>query len=66
MTDQALQARLLLFPHEKKRAEKPRKAGLNRNREGSVRKMNGKVYVDFIYLGEKIRSHPGWTGMRRT
>jgi integrase len=59
MTDQASQARLLLFPHEKKRAEKPRKAGLNRNREGSVRQINGKVYVDFIYLGERVREPSG-------
>jgi len=34
---------------------RPRKAGVNRNREGSVRKINGKVYVDFIYLGERVR-----------
>ena len=29
---------------------KSRKHGLNSNKEGSVRNINGKVYVDFIYL----------------
>ena len=59
MTDQGSQAKLVVFPHKRKGAEKSRKAGLNRNREGSVRKINGKVYVDFIYLGERAREPSG-------
>jgi integrase len=59
MTDQGSQAKLVIFPQQKKPAEKPRKAGLNRNRDGSVRKINGKVYVDFIYLGERVREPSG-------
>ncbi|MBW1786726.1 MAG: DUF3596 domain-containing protein [Deltaproteobacteria bacterium] len=41
-------------PKEKTKS-KYRKHGRNRNREGSVRRINGKVYVDFRYLGERIR-----------
>ena len=48
-----------LFPVQKKRDENARKAGLNCNKEGSVRKVNGKVYVDFIYLGERVRESAG-------
>jgi integrase len=33
----------------------PRKVGINKNKDGSVRKVNGKVYVDFVYLGERVR-----------
>ena len=47
---------MILFPGSKKQPNKKyRKHGLNRNREGSVRKINGKVYVDFKYLGERVR-----------
>jgi integrase len=42
-----------------KRKDKTRKSGMNRNREGSVRKVNGKVYVDFIYMGERVRESSG-------
>lgn len=55
MADRVSQAKVVKFPQKKRRAESPRKAGLNRNREGSVRKINGKVYVDFMYLGERVR-----------
>jgi len=49
-------ARVILFPESKERTDKKyRKHGLNRNKEGSVRKINGKVYVDFQYLGERVR-----------
>ncbi len=49
-------ARIITFPQESnKSVEKARKAGVNRNREGSVRNVNGKVYVDFIYLDERVR-----------
>ncbi|MHB8790188.1 MAG: tyrosine-type recombinase/integrase [Desulfobulbaceae bacterium] len=36
-----------------------RKAGINRNREGSVRNINGQVYVDFFYLNERVRESSG-------
>ena len=36
-----------------------RKEGINKNRNGSVRKINGKVYVDFTYLGERVRESSG-------
>jgi integrase len=46
-----------VIPFKKRQQEKRsyRKGGLNRNKEGSVRKINGKVYVDFLYLGERVR-----------
>ncbi len=51
-----LETRVIPFPSKKKA---PRKAGLNRNRMGSVRSINGKLYVDFIYLGERVREKAG-------
>lgn len=51
-----LETKVIPFPSKKKA---PRKAGLNRNRMGSVRSMNGKLYVDFIYLGERVREKAG-------
>jgi integrase len=53
------QANVIEFPQSKKRIEKSRKTGINVNKEGSVRNVNGKVYVDFIYLGERIRESSG-------
>jgi len=38
---------------------KKRKQGVNLNREGSVRNINGTVYVDFIYLDERVRETTG-------
>lgn len=52
----ALETRVIPFPGKKKA---PRKAGLNRNRMGSVRSINGKLFVDFIYLGERVREKAG-------
>ncbi|MBL6996553.1 Arm DNA-binding domain-containing protein, partial [Desulfobacula sp.] len=49
------QAKIIKFPQPAKLSDKARKSGLNRNKEGSVRKVNGKVYVDFMYLGERVR-----------
>jgi integrase len=49
----AIEAKIIQFP--KKSNGKTRKTGLNQNKDGSVRKINGKVYVDFVYLGERIR-----------
>ena len=53
------QARIIPFPVKKKLRESYRKYDLNRNKEGSVRKINGKVYVDFMYLGERVREPSG-------
>lgn len=50
-----IKAAVLPFPAKKKQASGKRKSGLNKNREGSVRNVNGKIYVDFTYLGERIR-----------
>ena len=47
------------FPGRPKRNKKPRKSGLNRNKLGSVRKINGKIYVDFMYLDERVRESSG-------
>ena len=49
------QTKVILFPQRKKRSEKSRKSGINYNKEGSVRNINGKIYVDFMYLGERVR-----------
>jgi hypothetical protein len=51
-----LKRNVIPFPSKEKA---PRKAGLNRNRKGSVRSINGKMYVDFIYLGERVREKTG-------
>ncbi len=55
------QATIIKFPQATKHSKKARKSGLNRNKEGSVRKLNGKVYVDFMYLGERVRESSGLT-----
>ena len=52
----ALQENVIRFPSKEKVS---RKAGLNRNRKGSVRSINEKLYVDFIYLGERVREKAG-------
>ena len=49
------QSKVILFPQLKTRSEISRKSGINCNKEGSVRNINGKVYVDFMYLGERVR-----------
>jgi integrase len=48
-------AKIIKLPLPEKHPDKARKSGLNRNKEGSVRKVNGKVYVDFMHLGERVR-----------
>jgi integrase len=52
-------AKVIQFPPKRKKLEKPRKSGLNRNKKGSVRKIGGKVYVDFMYFGERVRESSG-------
>jgi len=36
-----------------------RKKGVNRNKTGSVRNIGGRLYVDFTYLGERVREPTG-------
>ncbi|HOV88032.1 MAG TPA: DUF3596 domain-containing protein [Syntrophobacteraceae bacterium] len=55
----ASQGNVVAFPGPRKRREKKRKSGLNHNKEGSVRNVNGRVYVDFIYLDERVRESSG-------
>ena len=55
----AEQVKVIDFPGPEKHSDKPRKSGLNRNKEGSVRKVNGNIYVDFMYLGERVRESSG-------
>jgi integrase len=47
------------FPQKKEIKTTYRKHNINRNKEGSVRKINGKVYIDFIYLEERVRECSG-------
>jgi len=50
-------AQVIEFPESKpkNRNKENRKSGLNTNKEGSVRKINGNVWVDFYYLDERVR-----------
>jgi integrase len=53
-------ATVIRFPVvDNQKKQKGRKEGLNVNREGSVRKIHGDVYVDFIYLNERVRENAG-------
>ncbi|MBW1764929.1 MAG: DUF3596 domain-containing protein [Deltaproteobacteria bacterium] len=54
-----LEAKIIDFSKLIKKRKKPRKSGLNKNKQGSVRKVNRKVYVDFMYLGERVREYAG-------
>ncbi len=36
-------------------SKRTRKKGVNRNKKGSVRNINGTIYVDFYYLDERVR-----------
>jgi integrase len=49
---------VLDFPKKTKQTQK-RKRGVNVNKDGSVRNINGKIYVDFYYLGERVRESSG-------
>ncbi|MBM9514990.1 Arm DNA-binding domain-containing protein [Desulfogranum marinum] len=54
----------IMLGEQKKPATVQRKASnINNNKEGSVRKTNGKVYIDFMYLGHRVRESSGlpWT-----
>ena len=51
---------LWLYPLRDRRDKAEyRKSGLNRNKDGSLRNINGKVYIDFLYLGERVREPAG-------
>jgi integrase len=51
--------KVLPLPIKPGRAEESRKTNVNRNRDGSVRRISGMVYVDFRYLGERVRESSG-------
>lgn len=61
MVGSAVGSGALVIPFTRPRGDKAgyRKSGLNRNKEGSVRKINGKVYIDFTYMGERVREPAG-------
>lgn len=40
-------------------AKRSKQLGINVNKDGSVREINGKVYVDFLYLGHRARESSG-------
>ena len=44
---------------DKKPEEDKRKTGINANKFGSIRKIYGRVYMDFRYLGERVREDSG-------
>ena len=53
----ALQSNVVPFSQARK--AKSRKIGVNKNRKGSVRSINGQLYVDFMHLGERVREKTG-------
>jgi integrase len=61
VTGNSSTAKVISFPKTGLSLEKKyRKFGLNRNKEGSIRKVNGRVYVDFKYLDERVREPSGF------
>ena len=55
-----MESKIIQFPQTKfRKSKKSRRKGLNMNKSGSVRNINGKVYVDFIYLDERVRESSG-------
>ena len=55
----AVRNNVIQLQTNKNTKKKKRKIGINRNKDGSVRNINGKVYVDFMYLGERVRESSG-------
>lgn len=53
------QTNVVPLPKKRSKSQTPRKANLNKNKNGSVRKINGEVYVDFRYLGQRVRESSG-------
>jgi integrase len=56
-------AKVIKFESKVSTKKTCRKGGINKNKNGSVRNINGKVYVDFMYLGQRLREASGlkWT-----
>lgn len=54
-------AKVLEFSASREQSQVRRKSDANRHRFGSVRRMNGYVYVDFRYLGERVRENSGFS-----
>jgi integrase len=46
-------------PAQQRSQPRKRKDGRNRNKKGSVRNINGQVWVDFYYLNERVRENSG-------
>ena len=59
MAGETSYAKVIPLPRSRTKGKTQRKSGVNRNKEGSVRKVNGRVYVDFLYLGERVRESSG-------
>ncbi len=60
--DRRITMQLCLSQHLSAPIKTPqRKKGRNHNKKGSVRNINGKIYVDFMYLGERVREKAGLT-----
>ena len=57
--ESAVRSNVIQLQTNKNTKRKKRKIGINRNKDGSVRNINGKVYVDFMYLGERVRESSG-------
>lgn len=55
----ATQANVAVLPKTKMKTGKIRKSGMNHNKDGSVRNINGKVYFDFPYLDDRARENSG-------
>jgi integrase len=54
------QARIIEFPRDRrKRRSKKKRARLNAGRKGRVYSRGGKLWVDFRYLGERVREPSG-------
>ena len=48
-----------VVPLPQRKGKGERKRDVNRNRDGSVRRINNLVYVDFMYLGARVRESSG-------
>jgi len=59
--DSAERNNVIQFKTNRQTKKKSRKVGINCNKKGSIRKINGKIYFDFMYLGERVREPSGLT-----
>ncbi len=46
-------AKVINFESKQRVNSSPKKIGINKNKEWSVRNINGKVHVDFMYIEKK-------------